>query len=792
MAQHVETPKMMMLKQKILIVDDKKENLIALRHILREVDAEVIEASDGNEALAATLDHDFAVFLLDVQMPGMNGYELAEHLRGEKKTQVIPIVFLTAGYVDETAIFKGYEAGAVDYIMKPCPPAVLRGKVNAFLEIAGYRRELELSRNHLERLVAERTANLAERIKELKCLYSISNLVSESCMTSEKVLEAAVDLLLSGFQYPGITCSMIIFEGREFKSANFRETTWRFSTEIMLSAQVAGTLDVYCLEERGACGGEPFLKEEREMIANIARQLGVGIERKRAELALRSAKEEWERTFAAVPELIAMIDLNHRIVRANLPMAERTGIDCDKLTGRHFYEVIHGLAAPPDSCPSAAMQISGKAEHAEMQIAHLGGTFDVSATPLRDSEGQISGHVYVARDITAQKIAEAEHEKTESELRQAQKMEAVGQLAGGVAHDFNNMLSVIIGYSDILLDEIPQDDPAHSSIQEINDAGKRSADLTRQLLAFARKQAILPKVLDINMDIESMLKMMRRLLRENIELIWKPTPDLWKVKMDPSQIHQILVNLTVNSRDAISGVGKLLIGTGNVNPDKEFYRRYPYFTHGNYVVLSVSDNGCGMSQETLGRIFEPFFTTKKAGEGTGLGLATVFGIVKQNGGFINVSSELGKGTTFEIYLPRHVSEDAEKDQKVQKAKITTGTETVLLVEDEAPLLKFAKEMLGRLGYTVLAAGSPAEAIRTAGEFKGHIHLLMTDMLLPEMSGLELSDKIKATRPDIKCLFMSGYTADVMSHNGILNAGIHFLEKPFAMDNLSTKNSEKSH
>lgn len=537
-----------------------------------------------------------------------------------------------------------------------------------------------------------------------------------------------------------------------------------------------GQTDVLKLDEKDTCDRVPCFKEDEKP----------GMGRKTSDDALVSAKEEWERTVAAVPELIAMIDLGHRIVRANLPMAERTGISCEKLAELNLHKVIYGASSPPVSCPSLKMLISGKVEQAEMQIAHLGGIFDVSTTPLRDSEGQITGYVYVARDITAQKHAETEHEKVESQLRQAQKMEAVGQLAGGVAHDFNNMLSVIIGYSEILLDEIPVDAPVYSRIQEINNAGKRSADLTRQLLAFARKQVISPKILDVNADIESMLKMLRRLLGENIELIFKPAPDLWKVKMDPSQIHQILVNLTVNSRDAISGVGKLIIGTCNTNPDKEFYKEHPDFMTGKYVMLSVSDNGCGMSKETLGRIFEPFFTTKKAGEGTGLGLATVFGIVKQNNGFINVYSEPGKGSTFKIYLPRHESGNAEKEEMKGKSRIMTGTETVLLVEDEAPLLKFAKAMLERLGYKVLTADSPSQAIAAAGDFNGRIHLLMTDMVLPEMSGRELSDKIILVRPDIKCLFMSGYTADVMAHNGILDEGIHFLEKPFTMDDLSKK------
>ena len=421
-----------------------------------------------------------------------------------------------------------------------------------------------------------------------------------------------------------------------------------------------------------------------------------------------------------------------------------------------------------------------------MSIAHLGGTFDVSTTPLRDAEGQLIGYVYVASDITAQKLAESEHEKIESLLHQAQKMEAVGKLAGGVAHDFNNMLTVINGYSQVLLLDMPESDPNYSSIQEINKAGERSANLTRQLLAFARKQTIMPEVLNLNVTIESMLKLLKRLIGENIKPIWKPAANLWKVKMDPSQIDQILANLLVNARDAIAGVGEVTITTGNENVDGAFCRTHQDSAPGKYVLLSVGDNGCGMDEKTLGQIFEPFFTTKKEGEGTGLGLATVFGIVKQNSGFINVYSEPGKGTTFKIYLPLHEPEDADSGENTGKQEIFTGHETILLVEDETALLVFAKIQLERLGYTVLDADSPAQAVRIAAEYKGDIHLLMTDVVMPEMSGRDLKGRIGAMRAGIKCLFMSGYTADLVSDKGVLNEGIHFLQKPFTTETLSAK------
>ena len=432
--------------------------------------------------------------------------------------------------------------------------------------------------------------------------------------------------------------------------------------------------------------------------------------------------------------------------------------------------------------------LSGDRESFEMEYPCHGHDeyFWFRGAVTRFLEQDLPRVVVVHENISGRKLAEAEREKLESQLRQTQKMEAVGQLSGGIAHDFNNMLSVINGYSHMLLTSLPPSDPNYSRVQEISKAGQHSADLTRQLLAFARKQSITTKDLDIAGAIEGILKMLRRLLGENIELQWKPSANLWSVKMDPSQLDQILTNLLVNARDAISGAGKVTIETYNTNLDAAYCKTRPDFVPGEYVVLAVGDSGSGMDKETLSHLFDPFFTTKKAGKGTGLGLATVFGIVKQNSGFINVYSEIGLGTTFKIYLPRHKSENKESDKTPETPEIFTGTETILLVEDEKSMLCLAKMQLENMGYTVLAADSPFQAIDLAEEHKGEIHLLMTDVVLPDMNGQDLGKRISAIRPGIKHLFMSGYTADVMAANGITDKGIHFLEKPFSGGRLSAK------
>jgi PAS domain S-box-containing protein len=389
-------------------------------------------------------------------------------------------------------------------------------------------------------------------------------------------------------------------------------------------------------------------------------------------------------------------------------------------------------------------------------------------------------------DITERKQAAAEREKLQEQLNQAQKMEAVGRLAGGVAHDFNNMLGVILGYVEFAFEKIDSSQDLYSDLKEIQKAAQRSADLTKQLLTFARKQIVAPKVLDLNDTVDSMLKMLRRLIGEDINLLWLPAAQLWPIKIDPTQIDQILANLCVNARDAIAGVGKLTIETQIKTLGQTDDVRNTECIPGDYVMLSVTDNGCGMNKETLDNLFEPFFTTKEIGKGTGLGLATIYGIVKQNKGIINVYSEPGQGTTFKIYLPRfHTSEETQEKTLTEKPA-PIGDETILLVEDEPAILEMTRRMLERKGYSVVPAATPADAISIADTYVGKIDLLMTDVVMPEMNGRDLAKKITAIFPEIKLLFMSGYSANVITQQGVLNDGVAFMQKPFSMNELAEK------
>lgn len=406
-------------------------------------------------------------------------------------------------------------------------------------------------------------------------------------------------------------------------------------------------------------------------------------------------------------------------------------------------------------------------------------TQESTISPVRDASGQIVNYVSVNRDITA-------HLKLAAQYQQAQKMEAVGLLAGGVAHDYNNMLTVILGYADLALRKAGTASSLSSNLEEIIKAALRSRDITRQLLAFARKQSITPVVLDLNKSVDDMINMLRRLIGEDIDLAWLPEPGQLVIKMDPVQIDQIMANLCVNARDAIADIGKITIETGTAIFDENYCAVHAGYVAGEYVLLAVSDDGCGMEKAIIDQIFEPFFTSKGLGKGTGLGLSTVYGIVRQNNGFINVYSEPGKGTTLKIYLPRYTGQPvASQPENVVEIPLGHG-ETVLVVEDEPAILEMSKMMLEKLGYRVLAAGTPGEAMELAGLHSSEIRLLVTDVVMPLMNGRDLADMLHSMYPGIKNLFMSGFTADVIAHRGVLDKSVNFIQKPFSITELAVK------
>lgn len=437
-----------------------------------------------------------------------------------------------------------------------------------------------------------------------------------------------------------------------------------------------------------------------------------------------------------------------------------------------------------DGCPTQSTIQDGLVHEGIAQIPSNGMLrhYRILSSPIANESGEVTAAIEMVEDIT-------EKLSLESLLRQSQKLEAVGQLAGGVAHDFNNMLGVILGHAELALSKVDPAQPLYTDIEEILKAANRSVALTQQLLAFARKQTIKPVVLDLNAAIVSALKMIQRLIGENIRLVWRPDSDECSIKMDPVQVDQILTNLCVNARDAIADIGQVTIATGFADFDDSFCENNSGYIPGQYILLSVGDDGGGMSKLVLDRIFEPFFTSKEVGKGTGLGLATVYGIVRQNKGFIHVYSEPGYGTNFKIYLPRYaMTSKVPLPEKTLEAPRGNG-ETVLLVEDEPAILELTKRMLEASGYRVLIAGSPGEALAIAEETSISIQLLLTDVIMPEMNGKSLSERLRSLNPELRVLYMSGYTADVIANKGVLDEEVNFVQKPFTWNDLAIKVSQ---
>ena len=518
----------------------------------------------------------------------------------------------------------------------------------------------------------------------------------------------------------------------------------------------------------------------------------------RVQQQMNEREEKYRRIAENITDVLWTADLNFNVnyvspsiekLTGESPEADMSRTMAEKFPPAHLDNIYRIFAEELEKEKDPAVD-KDRARLIEAEVYKAdGGTVWVSIniSGIRDENGRLVGVQGVSRDISQWKQSELERDKLQAQLNQAQKMESVGRLAGGVAHDFNNMLTIINGYAEMMADLLEPSDPMYDSVREIHDAGKRSAVIVRKLLAFARKQVISPVPTNLNDSISSMITMLEKLIGENIDLLWKPGPNTWLVYMDYSQLDQILANLVVNARDAIADIGKITIETENVAFDEEYCLSHAGFVPGQFAMLAVSDNGCGMDTHVLDKLFEPFFTTKEVDKGTGLGMPTVYGAVKQNNGFINVYSEPGKGTTVRVYLPRFLEKAGEADRKNSQTPVLQSRgETVMVLEDESTVLNIARIMLEKLGYTVLAASSASEAMTLAEANDGKIDLLLTDIVMPEMNGLDFSAQLKSCYPDIKNLYMSGYTADVIARHGMLDEGMQFIQKPFSIQELAIK------
>ncbi|MDD3440280.1 MAG: response regulator [Kiritimatiellae bacterium] len=512
------------------------------------------------------------------------------------------------------------------------------------------------------------------------------------------------------------------------------------------------------------------------------------LQRQKTEARLRASEERFRSFVENANDIVFSLSPGGAFVYVSPNVEELLGYSVRELEGREFQSLVHPEDLPACLTALERVMAGDKQSGIEYRVRHRNGDWHwhmTNAAPVRNAEGQLIG-LGIARDITGLKADAAERAVLQDQLVQLQKIESVGRLAGGVAHDFNNMLQVILGHVELAMERNAAGQSARDDLLEIRKAAERSSGLTRQLLAFARKQTVAPKILDLNDTIHGMLQMLRRLIGENIDLSWRPGRGLGPVRMDPSQIDQILANLCVNARDAVAGAGAIAIETTGESFTPEHCAAHPAHLPGDYIRLSVSDNGCGMDKEVLGKLFEPFFTTKPVGEGTGLGLSTVYGIVRQNHGFIDVASKPGQGTTFHVYLPRHSEAPPQAAPAPARAPAGTARETILLVEDDPAILAISRTMLERLAYRVVGARSPDAALQLARDHAGPIHLLMTDVVMPGMNGHDLAARLLDPHPHIKRLYMSGYTADVIAHHGILDDGIHFIQKPFTLAELEAK------
>ena len=511
-------------------------------------------------------------------------------------------------------------------------------------------------------------------------------------------------------------------------------------------------------------------------------------ERKQAEEALKESERRYRSLFDGVPIGLYRTTVAGEIIDANPALVEMLGyLDWESLSKVNVADTYIGPEERKMWQP--LMEQEGIVRNFQKQLQHRDGTViwvEENARAVCDAEGRVLFYEGSFQDITDRKRAEEEMMNLQEQLRQSQKMEAIGHLAGGIAHDFNNLLTIIKGYSQLSLIELKEGDPLKENIEEVKKATDRAADLIRQLLVFSRRQVMEMSVLDLNILLQNLDKMLRRIIGEDIELVTLLAEDLGRVKTDPGQIEQVILNLAVNARDAMPSGGKLTIETANVELDETYARRHVAVTPGRYVMLAVSDTGVGMTPEVRDRVFEPFFTTKEKGKGTGLGLSTVYGIVKQSEGNIWIYSEPGHGTTFKIYLPQAEELLEEVKEKVVGEELPCGSETVLVVEDEEEVRKVAAQILRGQGYKVLEASNGADTLMICKEEKEPIDLILTDVVMPKMSGCELAKCVLSIRPEIKVLYMSGYTDNTIVHHGVLERGINYIQKPFTVGALAGK------
>ncbi len=751
---------------RVLLAEDDPKDEAALRALLEKARKPRV-AITGCASLVAAVETLGTVpvdaLLLDATLPDADGLDGLDRVRG--LFPAIPVLVL-AHAEDEAAAEQAFGRGAQEYLVKG--QLVGPGLVRAI-------------RHAVERKRSEKALRKSEERFELVA-RATNDAVWDLDLTTERLWWNVG--ARSQLGYPPDTVVSDVRWWRERLHPEDRERVLRTLDELL-----DGGGRFWMDEYRFRCADGSFahvfdrgyiIREDEEKPVRMIGAMMDVTERRRAEEALREANETIRALVQAAPVGILVIDRQEKI-RVWNPAAEQIfGWKAADVLGRPLVP----LAPEADRdqiAPLVRQALSGEAvTGAEIPGGRKGGgSIDVSASlaPLRDARGHISGAMVVIVDVTQRKAAEQQRARLEARLLQSQKMEAVGRLAGGVAHDFNNLLTAISGYAELLQLQIEASNPLHAHAEQIHSASLRASQLVRQLLAFGRRQVLQPRVLDLNQVLQGMEGLLRRIVGEHIDLGMVLGPSLGSVRADQGQIEQVILSLAENARDVMPNGGKLTIETRDVNLDEAYASRHGRPRSGPHVLLAVSDTGCGMGPDILAHVFEPFFTTKEQDKGTGMSLASVYGIVKQTGGDIWVYSEPGLGATFKVYLPRVEMEPAPAAPE-PAARATRGSETVLLAEDSDAVRRLLVEILRKHGYTVIEARNGAEALEIARRFEGPIHLLVTDMVMPQMSGRELHAHLSPARPGMKVLFMSGYAEEAIARHGVIDRGTAFVEKPF--------------
>ncbi len=812
-------------KRCILVVEDSPTQAEQLRLLLEAEGYDVRHAANGRRALEQIATGPPDLIVSDIAMPEMDGYELCRSLKKSPETRKIPFVLFTERNGPRD-IIEGLLQGADNFILKSSPDEYLLQRVRRIVEQLEHRdhgestieilvrvddREIPISANKqqiFELLISsvEETSRVQEELRETQRL-----LQEHASELERRVEERTRELSAAEGKYRRLVENA--YEGILAQDAEGRITfvNARMATilglapgeilgrdmeafvveqevadhRLRMKARREGRTEVY---ERGLrhrdgrtvwtlVSGVPELDGEGRVRGSFGMFSDV-TERKQAELELRKVMEALQQASAA----IVITDRDGNIEYVNRAFTTFTGYTPEEVHGKNPRLLKSGRTAPETYRELWATITAGETWQGELCNKKKSGELyweRAVISPVRDANGEITHFIASKLDVTHSR-------ELEQRLVQAQKMEAVGQLAGGVAHDFNNTLGVITGHGELLARQIGEQDPGRARLEEILKAAQRAAELTRHLLAFSRKQVLEPQILDLNTVVVDIEKMLRRLIGEDIDLVLKLGVEVGPVKADPGQIGQVIMNLAVNARDAMPSGGILAIETANVNLDNGYARLHPGARAGPHAVLSLSDTGVGMDAETLSHAFEPFFTTKEEGKGTGLGLSTVYGIVKQSEGFVFAYSEPGRGSTFKVYLPRVGGAAPEQVAPAEPESPATGSETILVVEDEASLRAVICEVLAEAGYSVLEAPEPDHALATAHSHPAPIHLLLTDVVMPGGNGRHLANRIRGVHPETAVVFMSGYTGDVITRTGVLDPGVLYLQKPFSARALLRK------